>query len=106
MCLLVYPARDLENAKAVIGAVMGDPYVDGSFYVGYRDGDLEVGLDPNGQSAGPIAYWEVDDIRAELKRLLDAGAELVQDAKDVGRGLLVAQVKDAGGSTIGLRQTP
>ena len=62
-----------------MGAVMGtDPYVDAAYYVGYRDGDLEVGLDPRGESAGPIAYWEVDDIKggaaAAARRRRTAGA--------------------------------
>jgi hypothetical protein len=36
--------------------------------------------------------------------LLDAGATTQQDVKDVGGGLLIAQVKDAGGNVLGLRQ--
>ncbi|HET9847743.1 MAG TPA: VOC family protein [Candidatus Dormibacteraeota bacterium] len=104
MNLLVFPAPDLAKSKALFRTLLGtDPYVDSSFYVGFRTNGLEIGLDPNGKSAGPIAYWEVDDIEGALKRLLDAGAEKVQDPHDVGRGLLVAQARDAGGSTIGLR---
>src|SRR5690554_4079442 len=73
------------------------------YYVGYRVGDLEVGLDPNA-SGGPIAYVDVEDIRASLAGLTSTGAEVVQDVRDVGNGLLIAQVKDAGGNVVGLRQ--
>jgi predicted enzyme related to lactoylglutathione lyase len=48
----------------------------------------------------------VDDIRSSLQGLLDAGAQAHQDVKDVGRGLLIATVKDADGNVLGLRQSP
>ncbi len=102
--LLVYPVNDLEQAKAFYGEFLGvEPYVDSPYYVGYRVGDLEVGLDPNA-SGGPIAYVDVEDIRASLAGLTSTGAEVVQDVRDVGNGLLIAQVKDAGGNVVGLRQ--
>jgi predicted enzyme related to lactoylglutathione lyase len=105
MCLLVYPARDMEATKKLFQAVLGvDPYVDSSYYTGFRSGDLEIGLDPNGSSSGPIAYWAVEDIKASLQRLLDAGAELAQDVSSVGPGRQIAQIKDAQGSTVGLLQ--
>jgi predicted enzyme related to lactoylglutathione lyase len=103
MCLLVYPAKDIEAAKKLFHSVLGvDPYAESPYYTGFRAGDLEIGLDPNASSNGPIAYWAVHDIKASLQRLLDAGAELVQDVRTVGPGRQVAQVKDAGGSTVGL----
>ena len=105
MCLLVYPARDMDGTKNVIGAMLGvAPYVDSSYYTGFRTGDLEIGLDPNGASSGPIAYWAVEDIRASLRGLLDAGAELVQDVRTVAPGRQIAQVRDANGSTVGIMQ--
>jgi predicted enzyme related to lactoylglutathione lyase len=103
MCLLVYPAKDIDAAKRLFQAVLGvAPYVDGPYYVGFRTGDLEIGLDPHGSSSGPIAYWAVEDITASKQRLLDAGAELVQDVRSVGPGRQIAQVKDATGSTVGI----
>ena len=105
MHLLVYPAKDMAAAKKLFGELLGvAPYAESSFYTGFRTSDLEIGLDPNGAHKGALAYWEVDDIRASLQRLLDAGGETVQDVKDVGRGLLIAQVREANGNTIGLRQ--
>jgi predicted enzyme related to lactoylglutathione lyase len=104
--LVVYPVTDLEKAKAFYGKLLGTkPYADGPYYVGYRDGDLEVGLDPN-STVGPIGYTEVEDIKASLEDMISVGGEVVQDAKDVGGGLLIAQVKDTDGNVIGLRQQP
>jgi predicted enzyme related to lactoylglutathione lyase len=107
MRLLVYPAKDLAKAKALFSELLGvEPYADAPYYVGFRTGDLEIGLDPNARHSGPLAYWEVDDIKASLKKLLDAGAHADQDVKDVGGGKLIATVKDANGSTIGLMKSP
>ena len=107
MSLLVYPAKDMASAKTLFKALLGvEPYADMSYYAGFRTGDLEIGLDPNGSSAGPIAYWEVEDIGASLRLLVDAGGQTVQDVTDVGAGLLIATVKDAAGNTLGLRQPP
>ena len=101
--LIVSPAKDLEGAKAVFGKFLGvKPYVDGGYYVGYRLNDQEVGLDPNGQAV--VGYIDVADIRASLQTLLEAGATKQKDIQDVGRGLLIAQVKDANGNVLGLRQ--
>ena len=105
--VLVYPVKDMERAKRLFGEVIGTkPYADAPYYAGFRVGDLEIGLDPNSHSQGPIAYWEVPDIHASLQRLLDAGARADQAVKDVGRGMLIATVKDADGNTLGLRQSP
>lgn len=103
--LIVYPVKDLEGAKALYGNFLGvKPYVDGPYYVGYKLNDLEVGLDPNGQAV--IGYIDVADIKSYLKTLVDAGATMHQDIKDVGGGMLIAQVKDTNGNILGLRQSP
>ena len=71
MRLLVFPVKDLAKAKALYRELLGvDPYADAPYYVGFRTGDLEIGLDPRGQTAGPLPYWEVDDIRRRLKELV------------------------------------
>ena len=53
-----------------------------------------------------ISYIEVEDIKQNLKALVDAGATVHQEPKDVGGGMLIAQVKDANGNVLGLRQIP
>ena len=107
--LVVYPVKDLVRAKAVFGKWLGtEPYADAPYYVGYRVGDQEIGLDPNGHAqgmAGPLGYVQVQDIKKSLKELLDAGAKTQQDVKNVGGGRLIATVKDADGNIIGLMQT-
>ena len=102
--LLVYPVKDAEKAKAFFTKFLDvKPYVDSPYYVGYRVGDQEVGLDPNSR-IGPIAYTDVEDIKSSLKAMTEVGAQIVQDVKNVGGGLLIAQVKDADGNIVGLRQ--
>lgn len=107
--LLVYPVKDLAQAKGLFKALLGiEPYYEGPYYVGFRVGDQEIGLDPNGHKegwGGPVGYWEVEDIRKRLQTLLDAGAQPHQEVQDVGGGKLAASVKDADGNIIGLVQS-
>lgn len=107
---VVYPVQDLARAKAIYEALLGvAPYADEAYYVGFRLGDQELGLDPNGHSKGmraPVGYWEVDDIEKSLELLLGAGAETQQAVTDVGGGKLIASVKDADGNVTGLAQSP
>ncbi|MET8976466.1 glyoxalase [Streptomyces sp. NPDC004539] len=107
---IIYPVKDLTGAKAVFGALLGvEPYADTPYYVGYKAAGQDVGLDPNGHAkgmTGPVPYWHVTDLADRLAALLAAGAELLQDAQDVGNGRLVASVKDADGNLVGLLQDP
>ena len=105
---IVYPVKDLDRAKALFTALLGvEPYADQPYYVGFKDAGQDVGLDPNGHSkglTGPVPYWHVDDIRARLAALVEAGAEVLQDVQDVGGGRLIASVKDTDGNLVGLLQ--
>lgn len=103
--LVVFPVKDVEKAKTLYNTFLGvEPYADSPYYVGYKVGELEVGLAPN--SEDKVVYIDTEDIQASLKELVDAGAELYSDAKNVGGGLLVAQVKDVDGNILGFRQAP
>lgn len=103
--LVAYPVKDLAKAKAFYGAYLGvEPYVDSPYYVGYRIGEQEVGLDPHGRAAGPIGYRTVPDIEQAVAALVAAGGQVVQAPKDVARGLQIAQVQDADGNIVGFRQ--
>ncbi len=106
--LFVYPVKDLSQAKGFYSKLLGvEPYVDGGYYVGFKVGDQEIGLDPNGHSkgmTGPIGYRQVEDIRKSLQLLLDAGAQIQQEVTDVGGGRLIAWVKDTDGNITGLMQ--
>ena len=105
--LIVYPAKELAGTKQIFSKFLAvEPYVDGPYYVGYKVGDMEIGLDPNAQNAGPVTYIDVADIKSSLQEMLALGATLQQDVKDVAKGLLVASVKDKDGNILGFRQNP
>jgi predicted enzyme related to lactoylglutathione lyase len=102
--LLVYPVKDLAAAKKLYAQLLGvEPYADQPYYVGFRVGDQEIGLDPHG-TVGPIGYAYVDDIEKSFQELLAKGATKHQDVKNVGGGRLTALVKDADGNVLGLVQ--
>ena len=91
---VIYPVKDLEKAKALYGKVLGiAPIADAPYYVGWKIGNMDIGLDPNGHKVGltgPVCYYEVDDMKASLQTLLDAGGQLLQAVRDVGGGKQIA----------------
>ena len=110
MNAIIYPVRDGAKAKQLYAAWLGvEPYVDSPYYVGFRVGDHEVGLDPHGFDQGltaPVGYTDVSDIEEGLSRLEAAGASRRDEPHDVGGGMLIATVTDPDGHVIGLRQQP
>jgi len=107
--VFIYPVKDIAQAKTLYSKLLGiEPYIDGAYYVGFKVGDQELGLDPNGHNkgmTGPVGYWQVNDIKKSLQSLLAAGAQMQEEVKDVG-GKLIASVKDAESNIIGLIQSP
>ncbi len=104
---IIYPVKDLAKAKAQFRELLGiEPYADAPYYVGFKVGNQDIGIDPHGHQAGATAYYHVSDIKGSLQKLLDAGAESVEELRDVGGGRLIAAVKDANGNIIGLLQDP
>jgi predicted enzyme related to lactoylglutathione lyase len=105
---VIYPVKDIAQAKTLYRTLLGvEPYADEAYYVGFRVGDQDIGLDPNGHNqgmTGPVVYYHVSDIQQSLQALLDAGAHVQQEVKDVGGGRLTAWVKDADGNITGLMQ--
>jgi predicted enzyme related to lactoylglutathione lyase len=105
---VIYPVKDIAQAKTLYRTLLGvEPYADEAYYVGFRVGDQDIGLDPNGHNqgmTGPVVYYYVSDIQQSLQALLDAGAHVQQEVKDVGGGRLTAWVKDADGNITGLMQ--
>lgn len=106
--LIVYPVNDRAQATALYRQILGvEPYVNEVYYVGFKAGEQEIGLDPNGHKkgmTGPIVYWQVDDVRQSLQACRDAGWQVAQEVTDVGGGKLIAWVKDSDGSVVGLMQ--
>lgn len=109
---VVYAAPDLERAKHWYAEALGiAPYFDEPFYVGFNIGGYELALDPDRSPAQPagsgaIVYWGVDDVEAELNRLLSLGAKPHIPFQDVGGDIKVASVLDPFGNAIGLIFNP
>jgi predicted enzyme related to lactoylglutathione lyase len=53
-----------------------------------------------------VVYWGVDDIEAEVARIVKLGAAGHEAIQDVGDGIRVAELKDPFGNVIGLIQNP
>jgi len=108
--LFIYPVKGVAHAKTIYSKLLGiEPYMDEAYYVGSKVGDQEIGLVPYGNNKGmtePVGYWQVTDIKKSLRLLLDAGEQVQQEVTDVGRGKLIASVKDADSNIIGLMQLP
>jgi predicted enzyme related to lactoylglutathione lyase len=105
MVMRLYLVTDINRAKQLYSVLLGaEPYVDGAYYVGFRVGEQEIGLDPHGHKEGMTGYFHVSDIHKSLQVLFDAGAQTLQEIKDIGGGRLIASVKDVDGNIIGLLQ--
>ncbi len=109
---VIYNVPDIETAKNWYASALGfKPYFDEPFYVGFNVGGYELGLVPHAQSAanvsdGGVAYWGVENIAAEFKRLLALGAKEHSAVRDVGGGIAVATVLDPFGNIVGLIHNP
>jgi predicted enzyme related to lactoylglutathione lyase len=102
---VIYPASDLARAKAAFSAVLGAaPDMDEPYYVQFTVNGQAIGLDPHGHQSGAVVYFHVTDIKGTLQALVEGGAQVDQDVKDVGGGRLIASVKDADGNLIGILQ--
>jgi predicted enzyme related to lactoylglutathione lyase len=107
---ILYPVRDLSQAKKLYNKLLGvQPMVDEAYYVGYKIGTQDIGLVPNGFEqgmSGATAYYQVSDIQQSLQVIQEEGGQVVQPARDVGGGKLVASTKDIDGNMVGFIQMP
>ena len=102
---VIYPVKDITQATKLFRKFLGvEPYADQPYYVGFKIDDQDIGLVPNNPEAGMTAFYHVDDIKNSLQILVDAGAEIIQDIKNVGGGRLIASAKDKDSNIIGLIQ--
>jgi uncharacterized protein YndB with AHSA1/START domain/predicted enzyme related to lactoylglutathione lyase len=103
---------DLAAAKAWYTRVVGKaPYFDEPFYVGFDVGGYELGLLPAEGDAraavqGSRVYWGVHDIAAEVARIVQLGATVLEPPTDVGGGIVTATVRDPFGNALGLVVNP
>jgi len=85
---VIYPVKDIVRAKALYSKLLGiEPIMDEAYYVGFKIGNQDIGLDPNGHKqgmTGPDIYYHMNDIKKSLQLLLDAGAQTQQEVHDVG----------------------
>ena len=105
---VTYRVPDLQKAKDWYGQFFDQPAVlDSPFVVIFRAGDSTLNLAP---AAGPapegeervVAYWNVEDIDAAYRRLLDAGAASESEIATTVLRTKVARVTDPFGNSLGL----
>jgi predicted enzyme related to lactoylglutathione lyase len=102
---VLYPVKDMAQSKIVFQKLLDvEPYADQPYYIGFKVGEQDIGLVPANPEAGMAAFYHVDDIKNSLQILVDAGAKIIQDVKNVGKGRLIASAKDTDGNIIGLIQ--
>ena len=107
----VYTFEDLNLAKQWYSKAFGiKPYFEEAYYVGYNIRGFELGLMPASdkapKGANVIAYWGVEDIDSEYKRLIKLGATSNTAIAEVGGGIKLATVKDPFGNVLGLIYNP
>ncbi len=107
---VIYPSSNLEEDKKFWENVTGTkPYFDQPFYVGFKIGDNELGLDPNASKEGlayPVTYWHVADVVEATKQIAQSGATVNTEPKDVGGGMMMATFKDVSGNIFGIIDEP
>jgi len=107
-----YVVPDLARAKAWYADAFGvQPYFDEPYYVGFRVGGNELGLDPDlavqqPGAGGATAYWAVADARATVRRLESLGARICEPLQEVGGGITIGSVLDPFGNIVGIIQNP
>ncbi|MCW3015801.1 MAG: glyoxalase/bleomycin resistance/extradiol dioxygenase family protein, partial [Solirubrobacterales bacterium] len=105
---VIYPAPDLDASKAWFTKVLGqEPYFDKPFFVGFQVGGYELGLNPNANVAdGGVTYWGVPDADVAFAALVAAGATEHSAVTEVGEGIRVGEVREVGGSVLGIIENP
>ncbi len=104
---IVYQVPDLTAAKNWYATFLGlEPVFDTPLGVIFLVGDNTLSLVPSASSLpvdnGRImTYWEVDDVDASFRRMIEMGASSYAEAKNV-MTIRTAQVRDPFGNIIGL----
>ena len=63
---IIYPVKDIAQAKTLYVLLGVKPYLDEAYYFAFSVGGQDVGLDPHGHSQGmtePVGYWHVTTSR-------------------------------------------
>lgn len=105
-----FAVADLDAVKRWYTTVFNkEPYFDKPFYVGFNIAVYEFGLMPTrGDAAAGSGgvYWGVEDLDAELRRLIELGAIEHEPIRDVGDGIRKAAVRDPFGNIFGIIYNP
>ena len=102
---VVYAVTDLDLARAWYARVVGEPYFEEPYYVGFHVGPYELGLVPVESAAGhggTLAYWRVDSADEAFERLVGLGATPDEAPHSVGGDLRAATVTDPFGNLLGV----
>lgn len=104
---IVYHVANLEVAKMWYSDLLGiQPYFDEHFYVGFKVGGFELGLDPSVEeySGGnnSITYWNIDNIDSAFEYFKSQKAIIHQEVHSVGEGIRLGSINDPFGNIIGL----
>ncbi|HVZ96650.1 MAG TPA: hypothetical protein VG847_07230 [Chitinophagaceae bacterium] len=103
--IVLYPVKDITQATALFRKFLGvDPYAEQPYYAGFKVNDQDIGLVPHNPEGGIAAFYHVDNIKDSLQILIDGGAHIIQDIKNVGGGRQIASVRDKDANIIGLVQ--
>ncbi|HEX9953241.1 MAG TPA: VOC family protein [Rubricoccaceae bacterium] len=106
---VVYAVPDLDLARAWYAAIVGEPYFEEPYYVGFRVGPYELGLVPAETATGrggTLAYWRVDNADEAFERLVGFGATPDEAPQNVGGDIRVATVVDPFGNVVGIIEYP
>lgn len=109
---LIFDVADLNGAKAFYEKVLSKPpYFDQPFYVGFDVAGYELGLRPAEGDRGPgigggTGYLGVDDVAAEVERIVALGAAIREAPSEVGGGIITAVLTDPFGNQLGLIHNP
>lgn len=106
-----YEVKDLGEAVDWYAKAFGiEPYVSTPEYVGFNIRGFELGLIPEISSSSKgknvLAYWGVENIEKEYKRLIALGAKEHSPIIDVGGGIRLGAVEDPFGNILGIIYNP
>ncbi len=103
---VIFPSANLEADTTFWEAATGvKAYFAQPYYVGFKVGDQELGLDPNATKEGldyPVSYWHVKDVNEAAKQLIANGATTNTEIRDVGGGMMMGTFKDPSGNVFGI----
>jgi len=106
-----YEVKNLDEAVDWYTKAFGiEPYVSTPEYVGFNIRGFELGLMPETSSSpkgnNVLAYWGVENIKKEYKRLIKLGAKEHSPLIDVGGGIRLGAVEDPFGNILGIIYNP